>query len=376
MVRAPRFCCLTSSSGWVCGVVFTLCIASTVILLYIFSISSTHNNNPQTQQKRQTQEVPPETPGDIFLADVQKGAKDIRAIGHAYDFVAQYINNGGNIYVISDFIEQHDKLAFLSEARHIYPNVFDLIKKRRLPFTYSDDGFLAYLAYLEILEQNGYDDITIQGELALQYAKNAYYMQMIQNDKTEGRSLNYPDYSEEQIGTMLAKAKIYAQKADNITARILADPITHITSRQSLHGLVQYATSLRFLEKQRTTFLLKHDPETVFAFAFNYAKMGRLPDSYLLIAYTDAASQLLTSNPDPEKMRESLQPLLETGKTVRSVPFVKKILASRYETSPYRMRDLLLTGPTIVKELARRVPDFRTWLMENGWTERDFYPEN
>jgi hypothetical protein len=314
------------------------------------------------------------TPGDVFIADVTSGNHTLQATAHAYTFVSQYVRNGGNIYEVYDFIESHPELSFLKKAQAVYPTVFDHVQQKQLPHTYSDNGLYAYLAYLEILEQQGYGGITVTGELAYQYSKFAYYMKMILADKHKGQSLTYPNYSQTEIADAISKATVFAQKADSEAVGILTNTTDYpdIASVPAFKGLVQYASAIRFLQALDVTFSPYDSSKDIFTFATTYARKGGLPDMYLPVYLSHATSLLVLPNPDQNELRNALVPFFSITAESAKVGLVKQILNSKYTPSISRFSDLNMLSYATIRTLGTKVPEFKAWLLKNGWGEIDF----
>src|ERR1035437_1594616 len=307
-------------------------VASIILVLLLALMLSGQIRMPWMNSPGGTVQKADATPGGIFIADVTSGSHTLEATAHAYTFISQYVTNGGNIYEVYDFIESHPELSFLKKAQTIYPTVFNNVQQRQLPYTYSDNGLYAYLAYLEILEQQGYGGITVTGELAYQYSKFAYYMELILADKRKGQSLNYPNYTKAEIDKVTAKATVFAQKADSEAVGILTNTTDYrdIASVPAFKGLVQYASAIRFLQTLDVTFSPNDSAKDIFTFATTYARKGGLSDMYLPVYLSNATSLLILSNPNKNDLRNALVPFFSITAESAKVGFVKQILNSKY----------------------------------------------
>jgi hypothetical protein len=314
--------------------------------------------------------------GELFVLDVRNSVNTLKTKANGYDFISSYVNNGGNIYEVYDFIDSHSELSFLKEAESIYPEVFKQITRRRLPFTYSDRGMYAYLAYLETLERHGYGGITTLGPLSHQYIKMAYYMKMIIEDKSNGRSLNYPDYKQEDIKSNMEKAARFALLGEGEVRNILREEFLsgNVASVPALVGLVQYAVALRYFGIMDRDVIVSSDQTSrdIFSFAREYAKRGGFPEIYLPVHLSDAVSLLLLPEKKREEMKTALLPFLATEKAHEKSGFIRKVLDARFDIPVSRFRDLDIYSNQNIKNLGLEVPEFRAWLLSNGWTESDF----
>jgi hypothetical protein len=313
--------------------------------------------------------------GELFLTDIRsKTPITLKTSSRAYDFVHQYVTNGGNIYEIYDYIHSHLELGFLNEAESMYPDVFTQIEKRQLPHTYSDRGMYAYVAYLEVLYLHSYDDITIVGELAYEYSKFAYYQEMIGEDKRAGKSLNYPDYSSIETEALKERARRYIEIANTLAKDIMADSFLYsmIATPEAFESFVAYASALRFYETFDSNFSNDPTAKTVFEFATAYALKTHLSEVYLPVYLKNASTQILFKSPDITELQSTLSPFYSNQIKINDLPFVKKMFAAKYTPSVSRFGDLNILSYKNLQKLGLLVPEFKTWLIENGWTENDF----
>lgn len=355
-------------------------VFSVVLILLIvssFFVIKYHEEERGTRNKNLHKEKALiSSPSELFLNDVRMGCSTTTlAKTHAYNFVSLYVNNGGNIYEIYDFVNEHEELAFLRVAESLYPEIFQQIKERDLPFTYSDQGLYAFLAYLEILDVNGYGGIAVDGTLSYYYSKFAYYMLMIIEDKKRGESLDYPAYSKEEIKKVSTKAVTFMRQADREANDILLnkDMAGKISSISDFIGLIQYATALRYYNNISTPFLSKVSPEEIFSFVSQYARRGGVPDMYFTGVLYDASTRVLAKKVDKVALEKVVMPLTELqAKSIATLPIVKEIIASKYHSNTYRFADLGVTSYKTTRQIALYVPAFKAWLENNGWYESDF----
>lgn len=314
-------------------------------------------------------------PGYNFLADIHSGNFSLRASENALTFVSMYLTSGGDIYSVYDFINLYPELAFLKAAEKMHPDVFEKIKSRRVPYTYSDEGLIAFLTYLEALESYGYKDITITGALVYQYSKKAFYMEMILKDKLKGESLDYPEYTQNEINESIKKAIYFTEKASNSVADILKEEVVYknIATRQAFNSLLQFAYGLRYLEALNTKIDIKNEANDIFSFAKKYTNKGKVPETYLAVYFLDAASLLLLDDFSLNKqITEDLKIFFTSEKKFKNIEPVVTILNSRYKKTATRYLHLDMYGYKNVVRLSKVVPEFKDWLIINGWKEGDF----
>lgn len=345
------------------------------------------------------QENKPELLQKSFVEDLQNGVNDKFTKSDAYFITHRYFDNGGNIYEIYDYVESHPDLAFLKDAEKIYPGAFEQIKNRSIPLTYSALGMHVLLAYLETLDKNGYADIAALGTTANQYAKLAYFLQVgpkksqllkdtnvISLVKTETeRSILFTKKTKDILVKLLA--------VNNLTANDFQNPTKLLTEVKEvkgldtlphnfLVGLNQYASALRYLEA--TGFDIKTigsplSAQDIFAFNGVFAKKY-VPELEVFTSLLNASTLSLVSPDDVSGIRSALQPVLDFKvKKKQNLGMVSKILSARLEEVIYtpgtRVRvfyNLDLYGLKNIGTLGNTVPEFKAWLIANGWQESDF----
>ena len=313
---------------------------------------------------------------DGFLEAVKSETVGVGSRADAYFVTHRYIDNGGNIYELHDFFDQHPELAFLNaEAAEIRPEIFDLIRARRAPSTYSDQGMYAYLAYLEVLERHGYANVAMTSTAANQYAKFAYYKAGIRKEKNEGGLPTYPDYSLDEIASDLKKSEFFLKMS--------AEPISWLISGESsvatggvqpldvFYAVEQFGSVLRYLEAYGVSIKTENTAGEVFAFGMKFSRQ-ELPELYLALSLSNASTLLLVDAEDGE-LRNALYPFLNVkGPEAKRSGIVERIIRARLDAPNARFRDLDSYSKKKIVELGQRVPEFKSWLMENGWKDADF----
>lgn len=315
----------------------------------------------------------PEVVRDSFIAAIKRGGVDELVQLDAYFFTHRYIDNGGNIYELYDFIEENTELSFMKEAESIYPEVFTSVRERRAPFTYSDQGIYAYLAYLEVLEKYGYANAAMLSTAANQYAKLAYYKTGIREEKSLGKLPTYPDYTKAEIASDLKKGQFFYQKAEEAVRVLMsASERTDVTILDAVYAGEQLGSAWRYLSGNGVTMDLEVTASRAFAFATRSAYQG-VPELYLYVSLSNASTALLVESTTPVELRNAIYPFLDIrdGKIKKS-GIVEKVIRARIEPAGARFRDLDLYSRKNITELGRRVPEFKAWLLSNGWKEQDF----
>ena len=311
---------------------------------------------------------------ESFLRDVGDGINDKYTKSYAHLFVYQYFMNGGNVYEVSNYIENNKELFFLKEAVKIYPDYFKSLKEKRLPMTYSDEGMYISLAYFETLEKNGYGDIATLGILSGQYAKMAYYKKMIINDKKKGFNLDYPAYTEEQISHDISKAIFFANKTKELIRSVIdSGEIQTYTNYDLLKGVTEYASAMRYLNAIDADFQSTKSAQDIFSFATTFA-YKKVPSLYLFTTLSNASTLLIVKdNNINQNLKNALYPLLSFDlKNVSPNSLISRVIQSRYEISSSRFADLGIYSKVNILLYAKKIPEFKKWLIINGWKEENF----
>lgn len=339
-----------------------------------------------------TVENKPQPLQELFLYDVKNGINDKYTKSDAYFIVSRYLNNGGDIYEIYDYINNHKELAFLQEAETIYPSIFDKIKKRDLPTFYTEDGLYATLAYFEIIEKYGYGDMAVRSTLAHQYIKLAFLEKKkleissdLSSDDIIEKDKNKAIYFAEKINNNILQFGsnsgvdfenlIDSTKFSDFNSKFLSKVIT---PHDFLIGITQYAASLRYFESVGVSSLSKISPSTLFSIS-TIISNNFIPEHLLGISILNASTLNILNTDNAEEIAVALKPIIETGVVVGARPVVvERILKARLEKEVYfigtntRNINFDQYGKKNITELAKKVPDFKKWLLLNGWLERDF----
>ncbi len=318
----------------------------------------------------------PEQLQNLLLEDIQSGVNNKFTKTHAYFVTHRFYDNGGDIYEIYNYVNSHPELAFLKEAESIYPEYFDLIAKGQLPKTFTDRGNMANMAYAEILDKKGYGDTALLGTIANQYAKIALFSK-IYATKDAARADMFNNLADQ----LLVKSQAYALK---MRPRVLAvvdgsADTTSYTPHEALVGLNQYASSLRYLTAHNIILTgVDHDKES--ADIFDYTARLARSQFIELINFTsliNASTLVIAGNRDTMAINEALESIINHN-TAERKPFkngaLDRIINARTEVvrPDLIIRELDVYSKSNIVGLAVLSPDFREWLMKNGWQEEDF----
>jgi hypothetical protein len=345
------------------------------ILLFILFIIFFCAIIPFSFQKKEIMQTTVELPSDnvklLSLLSDRINNEDTKEF--LYNFVMQYFKNGGNIYEVYDYVNSHNELDFLHEAEALNPQVFDAIKQRELPFTYSDRGMYATLAYVEIIELHGYGGLAAKSTLFHEYAKMAYYKETIISDKINGRSLEYPNYSKKDVNEDVAKSLQFMALASTSVSTFVQNDFSIVTKypENDVKALVQYAVGLRYLEAMNKISKQQNTSSKVFSFAIKYSHINA-KKMYLYASLSNAVSLSYSKEVNKNEVRNAVYPFFSTYTAKQDVGIAKAVIDSKFTTSPSRFGDLGIYSYENIKLLASLVPEFKQWLISKGWNDVDF----
>ncbi len=312
----------------------------------------------------------------LFEADVRSGSKDEHVKSHAYFLLNRYFNTGGNIYEIYDYVNSRPSLAFMKQAENIYPPVFQSIRDRALPSTFSTEGMYAYLAYIEALDRAGYAGVVARSTAAHEYAQMAYAVTKQPEQLSPGVNVT------QNIQFKINKALFFAEAARDDVAGIVDGTVTsdEILRRDMVVGLSHYAVAMRYFQALGVEFTSPKTSAETFDFSMREAKRD-FPSLEPFTSLLNASSLLLDEASTAEEVKIALEPLLRVDMAntdVSQINTLRRIVESRNEETRYlkgtttALQKLDVFGKANIRSLAIKVPEFRTWLMSAGWTVGDF----
>ncbi|MBI2409723.1 hypothetical protein HYV30_01635 [Candidatus Kaiserbacteria bacterium] len=307
------------------------------------------------------------------MQNVRENIKTADTKADLYFILKRYVYNGGNIYEIYDYIESHPELAFLKEAESVYPYIFELIRSRRVSHAYSDNGMYAYLAYLEAAERSGYADIATIGTAASQYAKMAYYKTYIRREQREGRLLTYPRYTEKAVEADVLASQNFLAKAGQSVSRLVRDGIINTAENNPLsiiNGTEAYGSALRYLSALGISISPVVSAREAYAFSAAYA-YRTIPQLYLSVSLSNASTLLISRPTSASELRNAIYPFLTAGKPEQT-GIVGIVIRARLQNTTARFRDFDVASKRNIVAIANIVPEFKNWLLINGWLENDF----
>lgn len=328
--------------------------------------SSLRQNNPMELQ-------------NSFLDDIKNGVNDEYTKSSIYFITHRFFDNGGDIYEIYDFVNEHPEINFLKEAEMIYPEIFGEIKKRNKNLTYRSHLY-AYCAYLDVILKHNYGDIASIGTVANQYAKLVFFSKMIlkSNKVSEGEK----KIREEWVIRNAEKSLNYIALMEADIKGILNMQIDekNIPARDILVGMNQFASSLRYLEAAGVRASTTVSSKEVFAFSSEFSHRN-VKELEHFTAFLNASTLAIVSSSSPEEIKVALYPILDfdtrkvvDGNTSYNLGILGKIIDTKLEVLPRELSegyyDIYSKWNIIL--LAKKVPEFKKWLMYNGWTETDF----
>ena len=315
-----------------------------------------------------------------FLNDVKSGVNDKFTKSDAYFLTHRFFDNYGNIYEIHDYVKGHPELDFIEKgAEKIYPKIFEDINNNKLSKKSNNNSYYAVLAYIEVLVDYGYTDIAALGTLANQYSRFGYFRYII-SKASPSMSPKDKKANLKMAERDIQKALEYVALSDKIVADIVDKKITEndMTARDILVGLNQYGASLRYLEAYGIKATSTKTSKEVFDFTSEYAYKN-VPVLVNYTALLNASTLKLASSSSSGDIRVALYPILDSklGK-VKERTVISKIIDSRFDTPPKTASGSLDSrywdsySKRNVVSLSKKVPEFKAWLMKNGWVEEDF----
>lgn len=322
-----------------------------------------------------------------FVDDIKNGLNDKYTKSDAYFVTHRFFDNGGNIYEIYDYVNSHPELAFLKEAEAIYPSIFKQIHEKVVPAVPCDRAMYAYLAYVEVLRNHGYTDIAAIGTMANQYAKLSYFLTVIAKDMPVKEGVK----RSKNVKHDTKKALEFIKFAKSDVVNILNNKLTSddVTPRDILVGLNQYAAALRYLEalsalqSATSTLISKSEladfnkqSKEIFMFTMDYSHRN-VPELRHFTSILNASTLVILDSSTPEEVRVALYPVLDLDlKKTKLIDnsIIHKVLDSRFEKKAKNLdeTEMDLYSKRNILMLAKKVPEFKVWLISNGWTEADF----
>lgn len=313
---------------------------------------------------------------DLFLNDVRNGVNDKVTKSAIYFITHRFFDNGGNIYEIYDFIEAHPELAFMKEAEAIYPNEFAQLKKKTIPKIGVDRAIYIYCAYIEILYKYGYTDVAATATVANQYAKTAYFTTEIAKEMPKKEGAHRSRFAKRNTEKAVEFMRISRQQVADIMDGKLTEK--DIMPRDILVGLNQYAAALRYLEALGyDVSIFPKSAKEIFEYTMEYSYRN-VPALHHFTSLLNASTLAIIDGADPRDVRTALYPVLDFDMKGRVLPtsILHEVIKSRTEPKlpPARIGEtnMGIYSKRNTLRLASIVPEFKTWLMSNGWVESDF----
>lgn len=316
-----------------------------------------------------------------FVEDIKNGVNDKYTKSDAYFVTHRYFDNGGNIYEIYDYINNHQELGFINrEAEKLYPVAFARIKNGTMSRAFTDASAYAYLAYVEVLYNHGYTDVAALSTLANQYVKMAYYNTSIAKEMPKKEGQERAEYARRDASKALRFLKIAEPQVRDVVYG--SKKASDVVPRDVLVGVNQYAAAVRYFEGLKENGLSTTTPITslnsndLFSFAMEYSRRS-VPELALFTSLLNGSTLALLSSSTPQEIKTALYPIIDfntkTGNLSQN-SIIHKILNSRFEPKPKNVGDtnMDIYSKRNTLRLAKKVPEFKTWLMYNGWKETDF----
>jgi hypothetical protein len=308
---------------------------------------------------------------DFLVDKIASGENDKETRSAIYWITHRYFDNGGNIYEIYDFIENHPEVSFLKDAEAIYPDVFAAVKARTVT-SYSRESLLALLAYYEAIDAYGYANIAIWGLAANKYSEQAY-MNLPNPSDTPDIASQRAKY----FDAMLNYAQQFALLSENylinqtLTSGSLADlrNDTNLDVNDLVVGLNQHASALANLAGLNAQIPSTFSFSEIFEYTSELTKT-EVQRLYFFTNYLYATALVQSKTATPENVAAPLERIItyarENASEWRPGGSIERVVSSK------NTREASVFSYEIAKQLAALYVPFKIWLVENGWDESDF----
>ncbi len=294
---------------------------------------------------------------DFLVKEIKSGDKSNFTQSAAYWMSHRYFDNGGDIYEVYDYVKANPELSFLNEAEQIYPDAFKSVKDGKAS-NYSSPSLYAYLGYLEIFEKYNYLNLPGLSTLTNKYAELAYYIKQGNTTTSSSTQKRYED--------VLAKSIKYQEKASVFLDKVMGGDISEFANKNdAVVGLTQYANAMQFYRALGVKSNSKYTAKEVFDVATNLAKDTTL--NYF-VNYSHAISTIIAKEINADNVKAPLAVITSSIiKNPTSGSVLYRIVNSK-TSGEFGMYSFEKT-----KTLARYSPEFRSWLLSQGWVAQDFY---
>lgn len=312
---------------------------------------------------------------DFFAKQVKDGENTNETKSAIYWITHRYFDNGGDIYEIFNFVEAHPEVAFLKEAETLYPSIFADIKNKKVT-NFSRDSLLALLSYYEVIDRKGYGDIALWGIAANKYAELAQSAQrMHELDPEHVYEEGTPSllkYRSEMIDRSMHFVRRVQDffAAHTLTTGRLEDLLgIEMIPDDLLVGLNQYGAAIENLKFVGMVIHTPFEPGEIYIFNEALAK-EKVPRLYFFTNYLYASSLVYGKDATVESVALPLARIVEYAETTSPAEWRNSV--TRVITAKDTRETGGMYGYPAVKTLASLSPEFKNWLMKQGWTEADF----
>jgi hypothetical protein len=312
----------------------------------------------------------PEALQEFITKEIAAGNNDDATKAAVYWVSHRYFDNGGNIYEIYNFIEAAPEVAFLKEAENIYPDMFATIKSTEVA-NWSYESLMALLAYYEIIDRNGYADISLWGTAANKYAEQAYKNIPNPSDSVE-KAADRKRYYDMTVGKstqflMNAHAFVINNTMTSGSLNDLRNLPESMLKDNILVGLNQYASAIQNLKGAGAQVPTQLSPIEIFEFNSKYAEEF-VPRLYLFTNYLYATALVYGGDATPETVALPLKRAVDymTERNNEGPGTIQRIINSKTagESGVFQY--------STTKTLAELNPEFKAWLKASGWKDSDF----
>ena len=309
---------------------------------------------------------------DFLIQKIQDGKNDDATKSALFWITHRFFDNGGNIYEIYDFVNSHKEVAFLREADTIYPEAFAAIQARKVK-PYDMYSLVALLGYFEIANKYNYANFAMLGLASNKYAEIASVYKKVSDLKTT--STTTKESTRKAFEEFLGRSRTFSILTDDY----LMKKVTRVEDLKNLKnkdlsdddlliGLNQFASAQYFYRGMNRSVISSFTPEEIFKFNISFARTY-VPRLYFFTNYLWAVANFNAGSANMMTLSLPLNNVIEYAKVNNVVLTPRSVERVKYAN---KNGENGMFSHETVKGLAASFIPFKNWLIEVGWTEKDF----
>lgn len=308
---------------------------------------------------------------DFLIQKIREGKNDDATKSALFWITHRFFDNGGNIYEIYDFINAHEEVAFLREAKMIYPEAFASIDAKKVK-AYDMYSLIALLGYFEIANKYNYANFAMLGLASNKYAEIASVYKKASEQNTDK---NVQENARKAFEQFLSRSRTFSI----ITDEYLMKKVTRVEDLKNLKnkdlsdddlliGLNQFASAQYFYTGMGKSVISTFQPEQIFKFNVAFSRTY-VPRLYFFTNYLWAVSNVNAGTANMFTLVTPLNNVIEYAKVNNLALPPRSIERVKYAN---KNGESGMFSHATVKSLAAAFVPFKNWLIETGWTEKDF----